>query len=106
MPPDVRRGSAPPEAVKKNKGLCPGSGSARLVWAKGRTRGIAHSVFGLFRRGVAPPHIRRGVAVPVQELLRQGRLMTGLAETLTLLSRRQWAGTLTHLTNGYIDRLS
>ena len=41
-------------------GLCPWFGLCPFIWAKGRTRGPAPlSFFEAFRRGGAPPHIRR-----------------------------------------------
>jgi len=40
-------------------GFALGSGLALSLWAKGRTRGTAHSYFSGHRRGIATPHIRR-----------------------------------------------
>ena len=59
--PDVRRGFAPPVDGHLRLGCALRSGYA-LVWAKGRTRGIAPIAFKPLRRGGASPHI--GAAEP------------------------------------------
>jgi hypothetical protein len=53
---DVRRGSASPFDVHLSLGFALGSGYA-LLWAKGRTWGIAPLTFKRLRRGEASPHI-------------------------------------------------
>ena len=53
---DVRRGSASQFDAHLRLGFALGSGSA-LLWAKGRTRGIAPLTLKWLRRGGAAPHI-------------------------------------------------
>jgi hypothetical protein len=55
--PDVRRGSASPFDAHLRLGFALGSGSA-LLWAKGRTRGIAPLTFKLC--GEAEPRLTSG----------------------------------------------
>src|SRR6185503_5472888 len=62
--PDVRRGFAPPVDGHLRLGCALRSRYA-LVWAKGRTRGIAPIAFKRLRRGGASPHI--GAAEPLVE---------------------------------------
>jgi hypothetical protein len=59
-PPDVWRGSAPPEAPRKTAGLCPWFGLCPRLSGQRPYQGRSPvSIFSRHRRGIASPHIRR-----------------------------------------------